>query len=485
MYAVRSQVKILIVDDEEEDFGLTRDLLRCIPGAIDWTIDWCFKYKEAIKIIEKKEYDIYFIDYFLGARTGLDLLRQAITNQCYDPIILLTGKGNHEIDMEAMRSGAMDYLVKAELNSEKLERSIRYALEKAQTLKELKISEQKFRAIFEQSKDAVFLMNEEFRFTVVNDATKSLLSFDKDQIFDVSLTDLINDELLAFQIIDRLQVDREVRDFELELTDNDGIEKVCIFSASAIKGIDEKSSFQGILHDITGMRSEEKSSLLTEKFALTGRLVQTLAHEIRNPLTNISLSVDHLQRAEKVIGQDRYFEIIERNSLRIDKLISQLLHVSKPSQISLQPSLIHQVIDDAIHAATDRIMLKSVKLQLRYPKEPLYILADRDQLSIALLNMIINSIEAMEEKEGRLIISVNQLDGECEIRITDNGTGISETDQKKLFEPYFTSKRNGIGLGLSTALNILQRHHATVNVVSLPGTGSTFSIHIPQHLQIP
>ena len=144
MYAAKSYIKVLVVEDEEEDFLLTKDLLLSIPDADKWTIDWCYKYKEALTIIEKKHYDIYFIDYFLGGRTGLDLLRQAIAMQCYDPIILLTGKGNHEIDMEAMRFGTMDYLVKSELNTEKLERAIRYALEKTQTLKQLRVSEQTF-----------------------------------------------------------------------------------------------------------------------------------------------------------------------------------------------------------------------------------------------------------------------------------------------------------------------------------------------------
>ena len=118
-------------------------------------------------------------------------------------------------------------------------------------------------------------------------------------------------------------------------------------------------------------------------------------------------------------------------------------------------------------------------LQVKYPNESLVVMADKAQLSMAFLNIITNSIEAMEEKEGRLIISVQAHENNCEVRITDNGCGISEENQKKLFEPYFTNKRNGVGLGLSATLNVLQSHHSKIDVISIPGTGTTFCVTIP------
>jgi DNA-binding NtrC family response regulator len=107
--------------------------------------------------ISKREHDIYFVDYRLGAKTGLDLLKDAMALHCEEPIILLTGKGNLIVDQEAMAIGAFDYLVKSELNTEKIERSIRYALERAASVKALRANEQKYRTIFERSKDAEFI----------------------------------------------------------------------------------------------------------------------------------------------------------------------------------------------------------------------------------------------------------------------------------------------------------------------------------------
>ena len=153
MKTENSHIRILIIEDDEDDFFLTSQYIKSIPESKNWKIDWCYRYEEAIEHICDKKYDLYFVDYFLGAKTGLDLLREKAIKNCHEPIILLTGKGNQEIDLEAMISGATDYLVKSELNTEKLERTIRYALEKAQTLKALRINEEKYRNIFEQSKD--------------------------------------------------------------------------------------------------------------------------------------------------------------------------------------------------------------------------------------------------------------------------------------------------------------------------------------------
>src|SRR5687768_17035638 len=123
-------IRILIIDDDEDDFVITSDYIKSIEGG-NFVIDWCFRYAEALDRITRKEYDIYFVDYRLGAKTGLDLLKDALSMHCEEPIILLTGKGNRAVDKEAMAVGAFDYLIKSELNTEKIERCIRYSLERA------------------------------------------------------------------------------------------------------------------------------------------------------------------------------------------------------------------------------------------------------------------------------------------------------------------------------------------------------------------
>ena len=99
-------------------FFLTSQYIKKIRGK-EFIIDWCYRYKEALDAIVEAKYDIYFIDYYLGAKTGLELMKEAIEQNCEQPLILLTGMGNQKIDLEAMQAGAYDYLVKLELNTRK------------------------------------------------------------------------------------------------------------------------------------------------------------------------------------------------------------------------------------------------------------------------------------------------------------------------------------------------------------------------------
>src|ERR1700712_4094164 len=174
-------IKVLVIDDDEDDFLIISDFISDIPEGKFETV-WCNGYTKALKQIELKKHDIYFIDYRLGIQTGIDLVKQAIAMQCEEPLILLTGKGNTAIDREAMKFGATDYLIKGDLTAEKMERCIRYSMERTASLKALKASERKYRSVFEKSRDAVFIANENLELLDVNEAMGELLNLDAEEI---------------------------------------------------------------------------------------------------------------------------------------------------------------------------------------------------------------------------------------------------------------------------------------------------------------
>src|SRR5438045_2716970 len=121
MYGSSQPVRVLIIDDDQDDFIITSEHIKSIDSG-NFVIEWCYAYKDAMEHIIKKNFDIYFVDYRLGIKTGLDLLKEALEAHCEEPIILLTGKGNPLIDRQAMQMGAVDYLIKSDLNAEKIER---------------------------------------------------------------------------------------------------------------------------------------------------------------------------------------------------------------------------------------------------------------------------------------------------------------------------------------------------------------------------
>src|SRR5919112_2060466 len=178
--------RILIVDDDEDDFFITSEYIKSIPNN-NFTADWSYNYNDALKKLVSNEYDIYFVDYRLGIKTGMDLLNDAIKRGCEAPIILLTGKGTQEIDVKAMESGAYDYLIKSELNTEKLERCIRYSLERASSIKALKANERKYRNMFEKSKDVVFISNTDLEIVDINYAATELLEYESEELLNTSI----------------------------------------------------------------------------------------------------------------------------------------------------------------------------------------------------------------------------------------------------------------------------------------------------------
>lgn len=476
MYSGKKNVRLLIVEDDEDDFYLTSQLIKSIPQASEWTVDWCYNYRDALQRICSNDYDIYFIDYYLGGKTGIELLREAVSNNCSAPIILLTGIGNQAVDVEAMRIGATDYLVKGELTAENLERSIRYAMEKAAVLNALRLNEQKYRKIFEQSKDAIFLMDYNLRFLTINHATNHLLQYSTDELMASAMTDILADPGVSVQIFNNFKTVGEVSDAEVEVVCKNGERKICLFSAYALSVTADEVVVQGVLRDITHVRQAERNVVMLEKMAVAGRLVQLLAHEIRNPLTNISLSAEELQKEDVRTQSDDYIDIITRNTTRINDILTRLIRASLPTEANLVRISVQAVLDNAISAAADRINAKNVKLQRKFPATGIHVLADEEKLSIAFLNLIINSVEAVEMGTGYIIITIALQGAECEISIEDDGCGISEEDKKHLFEPYFTAKRNGLGVGLPATLNILQSHAARVAVKSEVGHGTIFTV---------
>jgi PAS domain S-box-containing protein len=473
------RIRILIIDDDEDDFFITSEYLRQIE-EYDLVIDWCYKFNEAVQLLRDHSFDIYFVDYRLGAKTGLDFLKESVKFGSEEPIILLTGKGNKDVDIEAMQMGATDYLIKTELNADKLERCIRYALERTAYLKALRANEKKYRSIFELSKDAVFIADEHLRFRDMNHATSTLLGYEKSELTGLTVYDLVYDATDRSLLEKMLYVEGEVNDLEIEFQTKTEEKKTCIFSVTAT--VDGTGTYyQGLLHDITNLKRAEKANLLLEKLGATGRLVRTLAHEVRNPLNNINMSVEQLlQTNEPTVEESPLFlDIIQRNSKRIGDIITELLDTSRPTDLVFESHTLQSIMDESISEALDRITLQHVNMQIKYSNVPCHIMANREKLKIAFLNIIINAVEAVEKFTGSLSITIDTNKVVHEVTIRDNGCGIPEENISRLFEPYFTSKRNGMGLGLAATLNILQSHKASIDVMSVMKQGTTFTITFP------
>lgn len=472
-------IKIAVVDDDEDDYLIISDYIKDTRAA-NLQVDWCKDYQTAIEKIRQKAYHLYFVDYRLGNQTGLELLEEAAALGSDDPIVLLTGKGNRDIDIKAMQSGATDYLVKSELNTEKLERCIRYSLDRATSLKELKARESKYRNLFEGSKDAVLIGDDQLNFIEVNNAACLLFGLEKEALITRNLFYFIKDEIRKNQICQLLNKKESVTDIEIQVHAKDNEAKPCLLSISFHNDTDNRQLVHVIIHDITIIKKAEMANLQAQKLAANERLMRTLAHEIRNPLNNISLAIEQMLLPEEDENQDenqvQIANIIKRNSIRINKIITELLNLTRPPELIFERSSLREIIDESIAMTIDRINLQNVKVKKDYANGSFELHADKSKLIIAFTNILVNAIEAMEANKGELLISVNETPRNYSIRIRDNGAGIPPEYIPRLFEPFFTSKKNGTGLGLVASYSIIQSHKGSIQVESEVGKGSSFFI---------
>jgi len=472
-----NQIRIAVVDDDEDDFFIIKEYIQEIQGA-NLLVDWVKDYRSALEKIRGQAYELYFVDYRLGNETGLDLLQEAMAMHCDQPIVLLTGKGNKAIDIKAMQSGATDYLAKSELNAEKLERCIRYSLDRAESLRELKQRENKYRNLFEGSKDTVFIADKDLFFTECNHAASLLFGLENAELLHHSLLEFVKEDAQKKRLSDLLEKEANINDFELQIVDEMGDVKRCLLSVSFQKDSHPYHSIHGIIHDITNIKKAEQANVQAQKLAANERLIRILAHEIRNPLNNITLAVDQLPTpGEDEEKQKNLVGIVQRNCIRINKIITELLDLTKPLELRFEKYPLQEILDESLALATDRINLHHVKVKKNYPDSPVEIEADKSKLTIAFTNLVINAIEAMERDKGELAVSISPLQNGYSVSIRDNGKGIPEEHLPRLFEPFFTSKKNGVGLGLAACHSIIESHKGTIHVESSVNKGSTFIVH--------
>ena len=253
--------------------------------------------------------------------------------------------------------------------------------------------------------------------------------------------------------------------------------------------IDELTRSQEELRaSYTELKVSKDDLVRSEKLAYTGRIAASIAHEIRNPLTNVSMSVQQLKKGNKIKQEGfRHVEIVERNIGRINYLITELLNCARPAKLNLQPYDIHKVLKDVLESAKTKLNLQKIKVTKNFSSKLPVLKIDREQIERAFLNLIINAIEAMP-RGGNLTISTELNGNFFRVKIHDTGKGILEKDIIRIFDPFFSTKPQGVGLGLSICYGIIVSHGGTIEVESKSKIGSTFTVSLsieqrPAHTQ--
>ncbi len=479
----KENIRVLLIEDDEDDYLLTKALVSAKENRTI-KLDWIDSYERGLTAIEDDNYDVYLVDYRLGSYTGIDLIQEAFRIGCRAPMILLTGQDDLTVDQSALELGAADYLVKGRIDAQLLGRSIRYALRQASVLDEVAQKENKYRTLFERSIDAIFVTNDELHFQDANPSVERLLGYSRDDLLTLNPARLFADLNQLRNLRFNVREHGQIKDFETTLIHRDGRKRICLISVWAVEDrIGQPEWYQGIVRDITDQKRAQQDLILAEKLTMTGKIARSIAHEVRNPLTNLSLALEQLKDELDTDSEyvTMFTDIIGRNVDRIGQLITEMLNSSKPRDLDRKRQDFNAVVKDTLKLVSDRIKLKRMRLETNFSADECNILLDRDQVKTALLNILVNAVEAMQEGKG--ILSVKTActeDNRVYVEVSDNGGGISDADRQRLFDPFFTGKSGGMGLGLTATQNIINSHKGSIDVDSQVGQGTAFRLYFPK-----
>jgi PAS domain S-box-containing protein len=502
-------IKVLLIEDDEDDYILTRELLSEVKGG-KYAVDWAPSYEEGLKVAGRREHHVCLVDYRLGERSGVQLIREAREFGLTTPMILLTGQGNHDVDVEAIEAGATDYLVKDETSIARLERTIRYAVElntercraeeKLAEIKraqeELRTSEIRYRRLFEAARDGILILNGvTLKITDVNPFMTELLGYSPDEFLGKELWEigLFSDKGVSQNAFRELQAKRYLRYEDLPLQTSQGMLREVEFVSNAYEE-DGHQVIQCNIRDITERKLIEVElkrarDVALESVRLKSEFLANMSHEIRTPM-NAIIGMTELVMETVIDDQQRgYIDTIASSAESLLIIINDILDLSKIEAGMLTFETIdfdlRFTVESVLELVAERVRAKELEMALLFDRDvPTRLCGDPTRLHQILTNLVANAVKFTES--GKVAVRVSKQSEKDErvtirIDVTDTGIGISENDQKALFTPFVqadgsvTRRYGGTGLGLAIAKQLVEMMGGTIGVISEPGSGSTFS----------
>ncbi len=505
-----SRVCVLLVDDDEDDYVMTRDVLSEIEGQ-RFDLEWVATYEAALEAIETHRPDVCLVDYHLGAHNGLDLMREVLADGSTTPMILLTGQGGHEVDVEAMKSGAADYLVKGQIEAPLLGRSIRYALKRAQDLEALRESERFLQSSLDALSAYIAILDESGMIIAVNAAWQGFregnpligaihdlrINYlevcesgfgERGREIAAGIREVIADQREAFYLEYPCECAGEPQWFVARVTrfTNKGVPMVVV----AHDDITELKRTEEALQE------SEEQLRQSQKMEAIGRLAGGIAHDFNNLLVPITGYSDLLLlRLAEDDPMHRHAEQIKKSAERAATLTHQFLAFSRKQVLQPRVLNLNAVVTD-MDKMLKRLIREDIEWVTLLDPDIGRVKADPGQIEQVIMNLTVNACDAMPEGGKLTIETANvELDERTAERhvgvqpgpyvmlvLSDTGCGMDEETRSQIFEPFFTTKdkSKGTGLGLSTVYGIVKQSGGGIWVYSELEKGSAFKVYLPR-----
>ena len=352
--------------------------------------------------------------------------------------------------------------------------------------------------LFNTIEDGVLVADREGKVTYLNAAASQLTGFDEDAAMDQPVTRLLPElDWASLQAADH-EGGRSVmrREFELDYPRKRFIRLYAAPLDGEAKG---STGMALILHDATEAREQTHEAIESERIQALTLLAASVAHELGNPLNALSIHLQLMDREIRKLGQpsaageagdpdevsdiaaklEKYISVAKGEVNRLDYIVTQFLQAIRPSKPKLKKSSLNDTVEETIELLRPEFDNRGQAIKLEFAKSLPLALFDAAQIKQSLINLMKNSMHAMSTG-GELTIKTGEAAAGVWVSLTDTGGGIPQEQIKRIFEPYYTTKEKGSGLGLMIVQRIVRDHDGRLELVSHGGKGTTFRIWLPQ-----
>jgi PAS domain S-box-containing protein len=358
------------------------------------------------------------------------------------------------------------------------------AVANARLYLDLQASERRFRGLVENAEDLIYLTNDQGRIAYANPAMGRLLGYDPERLYQsgatiVSCAHPLDRETLE-ALVPRMLAGQVFRSVEFRVMHADG-EQFRWFSQTSVPLRDATGAVAGlqcIAHDITDRRAMQEQVARAEQMAHLGRMAAHIAHEIRNPLGAIVNSVNMLRRPDST-RDEHLLEIVSEEADRLNTILTDFLLFARPPARIAVPCDVAELVDSTVTLfRRGGRSWEYADVDSRVAGHLPAVLADPNQMRQVLWNLLANAVEATPAPQrGDLAAKLSAGGGTVDIAVTDDGPGVSNAEA--VFEPFYTTKSQGTGLGLAVVARIVRDHGGLVHVENVSGRGARFTVSLP------
>lgn len=326
--------------------------------------------------------------------------------------------------------------------------------------------------------DGLMLFTRDFHAVLVSASAERFVGKPRGEMLGQSVEEIFTDSFVLGRIVlDAFRLHQPLNQVELQTENGRRVEVSLDF-------IEERGERIGALLNIRDAETVQKIEdeiELSQRLAAIGRLTSGVAHEVKNPINAIVLHLEVLREKLPELEPDskRHMDVISNEIRRLDRVVQTLVDFTRPVELRLTETDLRRTLEDVALLAIPQANQEGIRLVRDIPNEPLNVRIDSDLVKQAVLNVVLNGIQAMSGSVGTLTLAAYRDDGIVNIAVRDEGPGIPPEVRDKIFNLYFTTKKGGSGIGLAMAYRVMQLHNGSIEFDSRDGGGTTFLLRLP------